>query len=94
MRRRWGTVALGVAALLMWGWARGEIPAVPASAGPERLLVWVEVDRMRLTVYENGAAAAVYPIASGTADTPSPVGVFRVTSRFATRSSAIPSAIS
>ena len=46
------------------------------------LLVWVELDRKRLTVYENGIAAAVYPIAAGGADTPSPIGVFRVVSRF------------
>ncbi|MDO5326113.1 MAG: L,D-transpeptidase family protein [Clostridia bacterium] len=46
------------------------------------LLVWVELDRKRLTVYENGTAAAVFPIAVGSADTPSPIGVFRVVSRF------------
>ena len=85
MRRRWSLAALGVAALLMWGWAREEKAAVlPASAGPERMLIWVELDSKRLTVYENGEAAAVFPIASGTGDTPSPIGAFRVTSRFMT----------
>ena len=59
-------------------------PTSRAVSAKRELLVWIELDRKRLTVYENGAAAAVYPIASGTADTPSPVGVFRVTSRFAT----------
>ena len=47
-----------------------------------KLLVWVELDMKRLTVYENGITAAMYPIAAGTADTPSPIGVFRVVSRF------------
>ena len=77
--------ALGVAALLMWGWAREEKAAVlPASAGQERMLIWVELDSKRLTVYENGEAAAVFPVAAGTGDTPSPIGAFRVTSRFMT----------
>ncbi len=84
MRGRWTTVALGVAALLMWGWVQGEKAALPASSGPERLLIWVELDRMRLTVYENGEEAAVFPIAAGTGDTPSPIGAFRVNSRFMT----------
>ncbi len=59
-------------------------PALRPAAAQRRLLVWIELDLKRLTVYENGTAAAVYPIASGAADTPSPVGVFRVSSRFAT----------
>ncbi len=59
-------------------------PTSRAVSAKRELLVWIELDRKRLTVYDNGAAAVVYPIASGTADTPSPVGVFRVTSRFAT----------
>ena len=68
----------------MWGWAHRETLAAPVSAGADRVLVWVELDRMRLTVYENGAEAAVFPIAAGTGDTPSPIGAFRVSSRFAT----------
>ena len=85
MRRRWSLAALGVAALLMWGWAQEEKAAVlPASAGQERMLIWVELDNKRLTVYENGEGLAVFPIASGAGDTPSPIGTFRVTSRFMT----------
>ena len=85
MRRRWAKAALGVAALLMWGWVQGEKAAVlPASAGPERMLIWVELDSKRLTVYKNGEATAVFSIASGAGDTPSPIGAFRVTSRFMT----------
>ncbi|MBR0220092.1 MAG: L,D-transpeptidase family protein [Clostridia bacterium] len=85
MRRRWAVVALGVVALLMWGWAQEEKAAVlPASAGQERMLIWVELDNKRLTVYENGEGLAVFPIASGAGDTPSPIGTFRVTSRFMT----------
>lgn len=58
----------------------------PASGhAPRGLLIWIELDQKRLTVYENGRAAAVFPIASGAADTPSPVGVFKITHRFSTR---------
>ena len=37
----------------------------PASRGPAGLLVWIETDRMRLTLYRDGVPAAVYPIAAG-----------------------------
>ena len=48
------------------------------------MLIWVELDSKRLTVYENGEASAVFSIAAGTGDTPSPIGAFRITSRFMT----------
>lgn len=51
---------------------------------PRRLLIWVDLSQKRLTLYENGTAAAACPIASGAPGTPSPVGVFRVNSRFTT----------
>ena len=72
------------ALMLTLVWYRLLSPASQPVSAKRQLLVWIELDLKRLTVYENGVAAAVYPIASGTADTPSPVGVFRVTSRFAT----------
>ena len=75
---------MGVAALVMWGWVHGEKPAVAVSAGPEKMMIWVELDRKRLTVYENGEGLAVFSIASGAGDTPSPIGAFRITSRFMT----------
>lgn len=56
----------------------------PASAGAEGTLIWIELDQKRLTVYRAGRPAARFSIASGAADTPSPIGVFRVTSRFET----------
>ena len=55
-----------------------------ASRGPAGLLVWIETDRMRLTLYRDGVPAAVYPIAAGRRDTPSPIGTFRITHRFST----------
>lgn len=57
---------------------------LPAAAAPKERILWIELDRKRLTVYEDRQAVAVFPIASGTAATPSPAGVFRVVSRFRT----------
>ena len=73
-------------ALLCLGALLPRQPSAQSAAGtPQGLIVWIELDRKRLTVYENGEAAAVYPIAAGAWDTPSPVGVFRVNSRFSTQ---------
>lgn len=47
-----------------------------------RMMLWVDLDANSLTVYENGAAVKTYAVASGARDTPSPIGVFRVNSRF------------
>ncbi len=80
---RFRRMALGALVLTLLGYGWLAPPSRPAAA-KHQLLVWIELDLKRLTVYENGAEAAVYPIASGTADAPSPVGVFRITSRFAT----------
>ena len=56
-----------------------------AGQSPRGLLIWIELDQKRLIVYENGQSIAVFPIASGAADTPSPVGVFKITHRFSTQ---------
>ena len=55
-----------------------------ASEGPRGLLIWIELDNMRLTLYRDGEAVSVYPIAAGKRETPSPIGVFRITHRFST----------
>lgn len=67
-------------ALILWVLAA---PAL-ASRGPDGKLIWIELDRMRLTLYENGQPTAVYTIAAGKQATPSPIGIFRVTHRFST----------
>lgn len=70
-------------ALLIFLSARPEsFSSAREGAAASQLLIWVELDRKRLTVYENGAAISAFPIASGAGDTPSPIGVFRVVSRF------------
>ena len=47
-----------------------------------RLLIWIDLDAKSLSVYENGEKICGYPIAAGARGTPSPIGVFRVSSRF------------
>ena len=56
-----------------------------AGQSPRGLLIWIDLDLKRLTVYENGQSIAVFPIASGAKNTPSPVGVFKITHRFSTQ---------
>lgn len=58
-------------------------PALPAAAGVERV-VWIDLQAMRLTVYENRNTVATFPIAAGARETPTPLGVFRVNRRFRT----------
>ena len=53
-----------------------------AASAPERQLLWIDLDGKSLTMYENGEAIRQYPIAAGASGTPSPIGVFRVNSRF------------
>ena len=73
-----GRILVWTLALWLLAW-----PA-QASEGPRGTLVWIELDSMRLTVYRDGRPVSVYPIAAGKRSTPSPIGVFRVTHRFAT----------
>ncbi|MBR5110421.1 MAG: L,D-transpeptidase family protein [Clostridia bacterium] len=68
--------------VLLAALAAGQRRESAAAAAPPRLLIWVDLDAKTLTLYENGEAVKRYPIASGARDTPSPIGVFRVSSRF------------
>lgn len=45
-------------------------------------LIYIDTLRMSLTLYENGKEVRRFPIAAGTSNTPSPVGVFRINRRF------------
>lgn len=58
--------------------------ALPASGAPVKRVLWIDLDEKALRVYEGGRATARYTIASGAPDTPSPIGVFSVNSRFST----------
>lgn len=58
------------------------VPDSTSATAPARLLLWIDLDEKSLTMYENGEAIRQYPIAAGASGTPSPIGVFRVSSRF------------
>lgn len=79
--KRWAGMAMILCILLAGPMQRQTAAAI---GGPAGRMIWIELDQKRLTVYENGAPLAVFPIAAGARDTPSPVGVFRVSKRFST----------
>ena len=84
---RWIEWLTAAAACALLGLAIASAPAARTAAASRQVLLWVDLDQKRLTVYENGAAAAAYPIASGARGTPSPLGVFWINGRFATEMS-------
>lgn len=66
-----------------------EPPALsPAAAArranvPEGNWIWIDLPEKTLTLYQGTEVLKRYPIASGTWETPSPIGVFYITHRFA-----------
>ena len=55
-----------------------------ASAGDTAdFLIWIDVHQKVLTLYQGRKIVQQWPVATGTADTPTPLGVFRINSRFA-----------
>lgn len=69
---------------LPWAFPLG---ALCSRDAPQGRWVLIELDLKRLTLYDGADVLKTYPIASGKADTPSPVGVYRVSSRFRTQMS-------
>ncbi len=66
--------------------------AQPASAivsGEENKTKWIliEIHRKTLTLYEGTKVLKTYPVATGAGSTPTPIGVFRITNRFASEMS-------
>jgi hypothetical protein len=57
--------------------------ALMARAETPRRLIIIDTARMSLTFYEDQREVRRFPIAAGTSDTPSPLGTFRIVSRFA-----------
>lgn len=49
---------------------------------PEGRWIWIDIHNKSLTLYEGKEALKRYAIATGTADTPSPIGVYRIRNRF------------
>lgn len=50
---------------------------------PQGLWILISIHQKRLTLYEGTQVVEVYPIATGAADTPSPIGTWVINSRFA-----------
>ncbi|MBR6184761.1 MAG: L,D-transpeptidase [Clostridia bacterium] len=83
-RRRIGLLLAAAVCLLA---CRPASVALPASGAPVKRVLWIDLDEKTLRVYEKDRVTARYAIASGAPDTPSPVGVFRVNTRFSTEMS-------
>lgn len=60
--------------------------AVEALSG-QKSLIWIDLQSMSLTLYQNGEQAGRWAIAAGTGDTPTPLGVYRISRRFTTEPS-------
>lgn len=60
--------------------------AVLTAAGGDSL-IWVDLTTMSLTLYQGGEQIGRWPVAAGTSDTPTPLGVFRITRKFITEPS-------
>lgn len=56
--------------------------AAPAHAEKAQYAIHVDVEQKRLTVFLGDALVKSYVIATGTWDTPTPIGVFTITHRF------------
>ncbi|MBQ4075388.1 MAG: L,D-transpeptidase family protein [Clostridia bacterium] len=85
MKKRHGWMILGALGMAICLAAGVFHPAKQiAAAPPPGMLIWIDLDLMRLTVYENGLETARFPIAAGAEGTPSPVGVFSINRKFTT----------
>ena len=58
------------------------IPTLAGQAANEPYIIHVDVEQKRLTLFRGTDAVKVYTVATGTWDTPTPVGVFTITHRF------------
>lgn len=85
--RLWG-LALSVVLLFLCAIAPFPPAAEPAAAlkSTEKWLL-IGVHSKSLTLYEGTNIVKTYPVATGTGDTPTPLGVFRIVNRFASEMS-------
>lgn len=58
------------------------IPLPAARAANDAYIIHVDVEQKRLTLFRGADTVKVYTVATGTWDTPTPVGVFTITHRF------------
>lgn len=74
---KWTACAIALLCLLSWPLGSGE------AAYSGKYLIWVDIPRKTLTLYEGQKPIRQWPVATGTTDTPTPIGVFYINSRFA-----------
>ncbi len=79
MRKRW----LAVLCCFLWltGACAEKAPHEKANVPPGNW-IWIDVHQKSLTLYEGVQAKKRYPIAAGAWQTPSPLGIYRITNRF------------
>ena len=92
MTKAWkrAVAALLLCALLIAGLSAAQVPAekmTPAERArranvPEGVWIWIDIQQKSLTLYEGTQVKKRYAVATGTGDTPTPIGTFTVTSRF------------
>ena len=82
MRRRWLIPAV---ALMMAAAACVTLSALGERAAP--YIIYVDVEQKSLTVWQDGAQVRQYTVATGAWNTPTPLGVFTINSRFSGRMS-------
>ncbi len=58
------------------------LPCADAHAREAPYIIHVDVEQKRLTLWQGSTQVASYPVATGSWETPSPIGVFRITHRF------------
>ncbi len=84
MRRLFLCLCLAMACLLL---CRSPQTVTVSAGVPDQKWILIEIDRKRLTLYRGTEALAVYPIATGSWQTPSPIGAFYINGRFMTEMS-------
>lgn len=83
LRMRTRVAAWLCAALVALAGAALADEAARQAGVPDGIWIWIDVHQKSLTLYEGTRALKHYPIATGAWDTPTPIGIFAVSSRFA-----------
>ena len=55
---------------------------IPVTAQSERYIIHIDIESKQLTLWQGDVLVKRYTVATGAWDTPSPIGVFRINSRF------------
>lgn len=75
----WLCVFLGGLPVVLWG----DFPASFAAGNDGIQVLYIDVDKRQLTLYIDGVESGLWTVAVGASETPTPLGVFRVTGKFA-----------